>query len=62
LYSDADVKVIPDVMSSSVDAGTYNNANDIVGEGLKRNFHILLDKHPSGIWCSELPNLYKVIK
>lgn len=62
LYFDADVEVTPSIRSPSVDTGAYNNASDIVGERLKMNFQILLNKHPSGIWCSELPNLYKVMK
>jgi hypothetical protein len=62
LYFDADVKVVPNIRSPSVDTGGYNNASDLVGERLKMNFRILLNKHPNGIWCAELPNLYKVIK
>jgi hypothetical protein len=58
LCFDADVKVIP----TSVDTDAYKNASDTVGERLKMNFQILLNKHPSGIWCSELPNLYQVMK
>ncbi|XP_033607617.1 tudor domain-containing protein 5 isoform X4 [Cryptotermes secundus] len=54
-----DVEVIPNIRSPSVDTGAYNNSSDIVGERMKTNFQILLKKHPSGIWCSELPNLYK---
>lgn len=56
------MKVIPNIRSPSVDTDAYNNASDIVCERLKMNFQILLNKHPSGIWCSELPNLYKVMK
>jgi hypothetical protein len=62
LYFDADVKVIPSIISPSVDTGAYNSAHDIVGERMKMNFQILLNKHPNGIWCSELPNLYKVMR
>jgi hypothetical protein len=62
LYFDADVNVVPNIRSPPVGTGAYNNASDLVGEGLKMNFQILLNEHPSGIWCSELPNLYKVMK
>jgi hypothetical protein len=50
----------------SPDSGVPSDDTDyfasiLVGENMKMNFQTLLDKHPNGIWCSELPDLYKVI-
>ncbi|XP_069690144.1 tudor domain-containing protein 5-like isoform X4 [Periplaneta americana] len=34
-------------------------SNDLVSHQMRRQFMLLLDKNPDGIWCSELPQLYK---
>jgi hypothetical protein len=62
LFFISDVKVVPNSKSLKPDRNIYNSAysSDIVSDKMKLNFQILLDKHPDGIWCSELPYLYKV--
>ena len=50
----------PDSGSPS-DTYTSDFASDLVSKKMKINFQTLLDKHPNGIWCSELPDLYKVM-
>ncbi|KAJ4426379.1 hypothetical protein ANN_27193 [Periplaneta americana] len=37
-------------------------SNDLVSHQMRRQFMLLLDKNPDGIWCSELPQLYKRIR
>jgi len=53
----------PDSGSPTNDTDTYTSdlASDLVSKKMKMNFQTLLDKHPNGIWCSELPGLYKVM-
>lgn len=51
----------PDSGVPSDDRDTYDFASDLVSKKMRINFQTLLDKHPNGIWCSELPDLYKVI-
>jgi len=56
--------VSPDRGSPSDDtAGTYtcDFASDLVSKKMRMNFQTLLDKNPNGIWCTELPDLYKVM-
>ena len=52
----------PDSGSPSDDTHTYtcDFASDLVSN-MRMNSETLLDKHPNGIWCSELPGLYKVM-
>ena len=54
----------PDSGSPSDDTNTYicDFAGDLVSKKMRMNFQTLLDKHRNGIWCSELPDLYKVMK
>jgi len=55
--------VSPDSGSPTNDTDAYTSdlASDLVSKKMKMNFQTLLDKHPNGIWCSELPGLYKVM-
>ena len=53
----------PDRGSPSDDtAGTYtcDFASDLVSKKMM-NFQTLLDKNRNGIWCTQLPDLYKVM-
>lgn len=56
------INVILNSKSPIPDICTYNSActSDIISERMKLNLRLLLDKYPGGIWCSELPHLYKV--
>ncbi|XP_011493845.1 PREDICTED: tudor domain-containing protein 5-like [Ceratosolen solmsi marchali] len=42
-----------------VRSAEINSSNNIIPERLKMQLQDLIDKHLDGIWCSELPSIYK---